>query len=82
MGREAIITGAADSSIFGPGYFITVPSLGVYATHREDGKRRWVTPYQIEPLNPPKQQETVSWDEACFDRDGRYREPVYAERAA
>lgn len=43
----------------------------------EDGERCASTEI-LEPLNPPKQQETITWDEACFDRDGKFRIGVAA----
>lgn len=38
-------------------------------------------PEHLAPLTPPKQQETITWDEACFDRHGHYREPVTVRAA-
>lgn len=35
-------------------------------------------PYHLEPLTPPKQQETLTWDECCFDRNGKYRWEIAA----
>ena len=34
--------------------------------------------HHLEPLNKPKQQETIAWEEACFDRDGKFRIGVAA----
>ena len=49
-----------------------------YAIRFADGYECLALDGHIEPLNPPKQQETITWDEACFDRDGKYRQEIAA----
>jgi len=47
------------------------------------GEDDWIfAAEQLEPLTPPKRQETIEWSEAIFTRDGQYREPVVVGRAA
>lgn len=52
-----------------PSYYVTV--IGFPSSHES---KMWTKrAYHLEPLNPPKQQETITWNEACFDRDGKFR---------
>lgn len=48
--------------------------VGVTVANRSDACFR---PEHLEPLTPPKQQEVVTWDAACFTRDGTYKEPAH-----
>lgn len=49
---------------------------GLRGTRYPAGAQAWAKSYELEPIQPPKSQPVVTWDEAPFSRDGKWRETV------
>ena len=55
------------------GHSIDIDGVGQYNSY---GKCICAEPEKLEPLTPPP--KAITWELACFDRDGSYRAPVAA----